>query len=116
MLNKKNKRNQKRIDRKVERRYKRANRKIAKAKLKGPEAEAKAQKKYGYDYATAIASGLKPDSTGHWASRDPKTGRILKGKKHPTFFLTKKAEKALGYKIYKKNGELYSKPRKKNIL
>ena len=35
---------------------------------------------------------MKPDSTGHWASREPVTGLILKGTKHPTFNLTIKGE------------------------
>jgi len=98
---------------KIERKYKRAEKKISKAKAKSPEKGAKAEKKYGYDYAAAKKAGLKPDSTGHWPSRDPSTGKILKGKKHPTISLTKKGEKAAGYKIYKEKGEMYSRPKRK---
>ena len=102
MEKKKIERKRKRAERKIERKYKRAEKKILKAKAKSTEKGAKAEKKYGYDYAAAKKAGLKPDSDGHWASRDPNTGRILKGRKHPTMRLTKKAEKAAGYKIYKK--------------
>ena len=98
-----------------ERRYARAERKILRAKEKSPEKGAKAEKKYGYDYDAAIKAGLSPDSTGHWPSRDPSTGRILKGKKHPTFYKTKAGEKAAGYKIYKKDGDMYSKPKGPNM-
>lgn len=100
-------------EKKVKRKYKRAERKIAKAEAKSPMKGAKARKKYGYNYAAAKKAGVGPDSTGHWPSRDPQTGKILKGKKHPTISLTKKSERAAGYKIYKKNGEMYSKPKRK---
>lgn len=64
----------------------------------------------GYDYETAEEYGLKPDKTGHWQSREPTTGQILKGHKHPTFYLTEKGEEEAGYTIYKgKNGRYYSK-------
>ena len=98
---------------KIERKYKGAERKIAKAKSKSPSKGAKAEKKYGYDYDAAKKAGLKPDSTGHWPSRDPSTGRILKGRKHPTMGLTRKGEEDAGYKIYKKHGEMYSKIKRK---
>lgn len=94
-----------------ERRYARAERKISKAKEKSPEKGIKVEKKYGYNYDAAISAGLSPDSTGHWPSRDPATGMILKGRKHPTFYKTKAGEKAAGYKIYKKDGDIYSKPK-----
>lgn len=56
----------------------------------------------GYDQATAEKAGLSADKTGHWPSRDPKTGVILKGRKHPTFSKTIKGEKEAGYKIEKR--------------
>lgn len=69
----------------------------------------------GYDYGTAEKHGIKPDSTGHWPSREPETGQILKGKKHPTFNLTIEGEEKEGYEIYKgEDGKYYSKPKKKN--
>ena len=65
----------------------------------------------GYDFKSAKKAGIKPDSTGHWPSRDPKTGLILKGRGHPTFHKTIKGEKEAGYEIYKskKNKRYYSK-------
>ena len=62
----------------------------------------------GYDYNSAINAELGPDESGHWPSRVPKTGLILKGRKHKTWHLTEEAEKKLGYKIIKKNGRYYS--------
>jgi len=100
---------------KDERRYARAERKILKAKEKSPEKGIKVEKKYGYNYDAAISAELSPDSTGHWPSRDPATGMILKGRKHPTFYKTKAGEKAAGYKIYKKDGDMYSKPKGANM-
>lgn len=62
-----------------------------------------------YDMASAVKAGLKPDKTGHWPSRDPKSGLILKGAKHKTFRLTEEAEAKAGYKIQKgDDGRYYS--------
>lgn len=68
----------------------------------------------GYDYKSAREAGLSPDETGHWPSRDPKSGKILKGRKHPTWHLTEEGERKAGYEIRKINGRYYSipKPRK----
>ena len=68
----------------------------------------------GYDYATAKAHGLKPDKTGHWPSRSPKDGRLLKGRRHKTWHMTEKGEKEAGYSIYKdpKSGFYFSKEKK----
>src|SRR5690554_1066820 len=55
----------------------------------------------GYDYQTAAEYGIKPDETGHWPSREPKTGQILKGKNHPTFYKTVEGENEAGYEIFK---------------
>jgi len=63
----------------------------------------------GYDFDGAHKAGLKPDKTGHWPSRDPESGKLLKGKSHPTWNKTVAAEKRYGYKIYKRNGRYYSK-------
>jgi hypothetical protein len=62
----------------------------------------------GYDYDSAKKHGLKADDTGHWPSRVPQTGLLLKGRKHKTWHKTEKAEKELGYKIIKRNGRYYS--------
>lgn len=67
----------------------------------------------GYDYETAERSGLGPDETGHWPSRDPQSGQILKGRKHPTFKLTVEGEKKAGYVIKKgSDNRYYSHPQK----
>lgn len=63
----------------------------------------------GYDYESARKAGIRPDKTGHWPSREPRTGLILKGKKHPTFHKTLKADKELGYRMQKRiDGRYYS--------
>jgi hypothetical protein len=62
----------------------------------------------GYDYATAKQFGLKPDATGHWPSRVPSTGMLLKGKKHSTWWMTEESEARGGYEIFKENGRYYS--------
>lgn len=65
----------------------------------------------GYDYVTAKQYGLGPDETGHWPSRVPETGQLLKGRGHKTFEKTIKAEEEIGYKIFKgKDGKYYSQP------
>lgn len=66
----------------------------------------------GYDYKSARKAGLGPDKTGHWPSRVPKTGLILKGSRHPTFKKTVEGEKKAGMKIFRRNGRLYSRPKK----
>ena len=39
----------------------------------------------GYDMKAAEACGLEKDKTGHWPSRCPGSGQLLKGKKHKTW-------------------------------
>ena len=69
---------------------------------------------WGYDYESARAAGIKPDETGHWQSRDPSSGRILKGRKHETYYKTVIGEDKAGYDIYKgKDKRYYSKKRKR---
>lgn len=64
----------------------------------------------GYDYETAAKYKIEPDETGHYQSRIPETGQILKGRKHPTFNKTVQGEAAAGYEIYKgTDGKYYSK-------
>ena len=63
----------------------------------------------GYDYETAKRYGTTPDSTGHWPSREPITGQLLKGRKHKTYHKTEAGEKEQGYTILKgKDGKYYS--------
>ena len=63
-----------------------------------------------YDFFSALAAGLESDETGHWPSRVPDTGLLLKGKSHPTFWMTERGEEEAGYHIYKKGDRYYSKP------
>ena len=65
-----------------------------------------------YDYQTALKYGVLPDKeTMHWQSREPKTGQILKGRRHPTFKMEEEAAKQLGYEIFKgKDGRYYEMP------
>lgn len=65
----------------------------------------------GYDYATARREGLSPDRTGHWPSRAPVSGQILKGMRHPTFPLTERGEADAGYAMQSRaNDRIYSEP------
>jgi len=96
-------------DKKTSRRYARAERRINRAK--GTKREKVVNRKYGYNYEEADRAGIKADSNGHYPSRNPDTGEILKGKKHPTINKTKKAERKLGYKIRRRKGKLYSFPK-----
>lgn len=67
----------------------------------------------GYDTETALEYGFKPDETGHWQSRIPQTGLLLKGRGHETWHKTVKGEEDAGYEIYKgKDGRYYSRKRK----
>ena len=61
----------------------------------------------GYDYKAAEACGLGPDENGHWPSRCPKTGQLLKGKKHKTWNLTEQSEREMNYTIYKGEDNKY---------
>ena len=69
----------------------------------------------GYDYESAKRAGLGPDQTGHWPSRDPATGLILKGRNHPTFKLTEQGETDAGHEIKKTDGRYYSQPRQPDL-
>jgi len=63
----------------------------------------------GYDYTAAEECGLSPDETGHWPSRCPKSGQLLKGKKHETWKLLQEGEEEMGYTIFKgDDGKYYS--------
>ncbi len=63
----------------------------------------------GYDYATAEeVPGLYDPESRHWSSRDPRTGLILKGRKHKTWDLMVEEDKSLGYRISKRGDRYYS--------
>jgi len=63
-----------------------------------------------YDYESALRYGIQPDETGHWQSRIPETGLLLKGRGHKTWPLTVKGEEEAGNKIILMNGRYYSFP------
>jgi soluble lytic murein transglycosylase-like protein len=62
----------------------------------------------GYDYASATKAGLGPDETGHWPSRVPDTGLLLKGASHQTWYKTMQGEEQAGYQTTFKEGRYYS--------
>ena len=63
----------------------------------------------GYDYRAAEDCGLGPDEQGHWPSRCPKSGQILKGRKHETWDKLEKSESEMKYIIFKgDDGKYYS--------
>lgn len=62
-----------------------------------------------YDYFNASPEMAPTKEGQHWDSRNPHTGRLLKGESHPTFDLMVDGENKAGYKIVRGyNGELYS--------
>lgn len=67
----------------------------------------------GYDYDSAREAGLEPGEDGHWPSREPRSGKILKGRKHSTYHKTEEGEAAAGYEIRKESdGRYYSSPKR----
>ena len=63
----------------------------------------------GYDDVSATQYGLTADETGHFPSRVPQTGLLLKGRSHKTWPLTVKGEEEAGYEISKgPDGRYYS--------
>ena len=57
-----------------------------------------------YDYETAESLGYQPDETGHWPSRNYKTGEYLKSPSHPTMMKTIISDLGMGYNtFYDKN-------------
>ena len=64
-----------------------------------------------YDYLSAFMYRITPDSSGHYPSRVPSTGLLLKGRKHPTWHKTVEAEEKMGYEIIKIGNRYYSFPK-----
>ncbi|MFZ5784002.1 MAG: hypothetical protein ACOY4R_27705 [Pseudomonadota bacterium] len=69
----------------------------------------------GYDYAGARAAGLMPemadDGRPHWPSRDPRSGMMLKGRRHRTYPLALEADRAMGLDEFKgSDGRYYTAP------
>jgi len=68
----------------------------------------------GYDEEAALTCGLKPDKDGHWPSRCPHTGQLLKGRDHDTWDKLIAGEKKANHEIFKgPDGKYYSKPKEK---
>lgn len=65
----------------------------------------------GYDYMTAKQYGITPDETGHWPSREPTTGMLLKGRGHETWNKTLAGEEAAGHEVYEQGGRYFSRPK-----
>lgn len=66
----------------------------------------------GYDYEGAKAAGLGPseeegENKGHWPSREPKSGTLLKGRKHKTFQKGVDEDAKLGYTLRKRDDGRY---------
>ena len=65
----------------------------------------------GYDMEAAKACGLKKED-GHWPSRCPHTGQLLKGRKHKTWDHLEKGEREANMEIFKgPDGKYHSKPK-----
>lgn len=65
----------------------------------------------GYDMRTAKRYDISPNKSGHWPSREPKTGVMLKGRQHKTWDKAVKGERNADppHEIYKGNsGRYYS--------
>lgn len=58
-----------------------------------------------FDIESARKAGIKRDASGHFQSRIPETGLILKGAAHPTFFKTIRGERKAGFTIRKRKDE-----------
>jgi len=69
----------------------------------------------GYDYKTFDKLGGKRDAKGHGFSRNPKTGMLLKGRKHKTFNLGVSVDENLGYGLKKKGDRYYTEKLKRGI-
>jgi|TARA_Y100000310_G_scaffold297823_1_gene331171 hypothetical protein len=54
----------------------------------------------GFDIDQANALGFQRGPQGHLQSRNPLTGQILKGIKHPTFDLALETDRKLGFLPY----------------
>ena len=64
-----------------------------------------------YDYYNAAPENKPDNNDGHWTSRNPYTGQILKHKEHPTYYKTVQGEKEAGYEIKQIGDREYSFPR-----
>ena len=65
----------------------------------------------GFDEATAEEAGMKRDEFGHLGSLDPRSGKLLKGTGHETFFKAFDAEQQLGSAFVEREGRIFSVPK-----
>jgi len=65
-----------------------------------------------YDDATAKATGIKVPKGQHGFSLDPKSGKVLKSRGHPSFEKTRMTEEHLDSDLKFKKGRYYAVPRK----
>jgi hypothetical protein len=64
-----------------------------------------------YDYGSAKQRGLQAGEDGHWPSRDPETGMLLKGRRHKTFQKGVDVDRGMGYRLEKRDdGRYYTVP------
>ena len=64
----------------------------------------------GYDEKSARGAGVyNKDEFGHYPSRVPETGLLLKGRGHETYDKMLDEEKDMGFEVYEKGGRDYSK-------
>lgn len=63
-----------------------------------------------YDYFNAAPENMPQENDGHWSSRNPHTGQLLKSPNHPTYNLLLEGEKQAGYKVQKIGDREYSFP------
>lgn len=69
----------------------------------------------GYDMRQAREAGLASEDVGdpqgrHWPSREPASGLLLKGRRHPTFEMGVEHDRRQGYGLEKQNGRYYTQP------
>ena len=64
----------------------------------------------GYDYESAHQAGMGRGEGGHYGSRRPDDGLMLKGVKHPTFDTAISDDNALGYVAQERDGRYYTEP------
>lgn len=62
-------------------------------------------------YQSWVWHDKEKDYFKHSGSLDPKTGMILKGRKHPTYHMTESTEKEMGNEIVKIGNRYYSMPK-----
>lgn len=68
-----------------------------------------------YDDEGAKATGIKVPKGQHGFSLDPRSGKVLKSRGHPSFRRTRQNEELRDADLKFEKGRYYSKPRKKKL-